>query len=136
MRVKLNFITNGVGNVTATCVAVTGLADYEMPNEDFIVLHPEELCIGGSGISYGNKTIGYVQLMKGKKRSEKKRFEFIRDEILFNFINAAQEEVNGFDPSKDSPIQYGALIDLFSKTPDYSDKGLHQGECHPWVRRK
>ena len=64
-----------------------------MPNDDFVVLAIEGLCIGGAEVNLTNKGLGYIFLMKKKKGGEKQRFRAIRDVIFLPWVAAIREEV-------------------------------------------
>ena len=73
MRIKRHLITNAAGDVAPACICFAGLTEFEMPQDDMIVLAIEGLCIGGYGVG-GSKEVGYVLFTRKKKGMEKKRF--------------------------------------------------------------
>jgi hypothetical protein len=80
-----------------------------MPEDDLIIWEIEGLCIGGHG-AYQSTGVGYVLFMRGTPGAEKKRFQWIRENVLFPFINWGRKEYNDFDV--DSGAQRGMNLQL------------------------
>jgi hypothetical protein len=57
-----------------------------MPEDDFIFCEVKDLCIGGYGANCFSG-IGYVLFMRGAPGAGKKRFRWMRDNVLILFIN-------------------------------------------------
>ncbi len=68
------------------CVAVTGLTDWEMPEESFFVMKVEGLCIGSSGVNNKNKRVGYVLYCKRKLNAKMEIFAWIIQNIFTQFV--------------------------------------------------
>ena len=101
-RVKHHVIGNGAGDTAATCITIY-LTDAEMPGDkDFIMMDIEGLCPGGYGVN-GLKEVGHVLLMKSTEGAKKKRFRWIRQNIIFPFIDKIQLVYNNFDASSGAP---------------------------------
>ena len=66
-----------------------------MPNNDFLIIDVESLCIGGYGVG-GSKEKGYIILMKAKKGMEKVRFAWVLKNILIPFVQKVRKEKTGF----------------------------------------
>ena len=97
-RVRHHVIRNGAGDTAATCITIY-LTDAEMPgDEDFKVLRVQGLGPGGYGLN-GSKEMGFVLLMKATEGAEKRRFRWIRKNILFPFIDKIREMYSDFDAS-------------------------------------
>jgi hypothetical protein len=73
LRVKRHLLTNACGDVAPACYCFSGLTEWEMPEDEFIIWEVEGLCIGGYG-TYRSTGIGYVLFMRGTPGAEKKRF--------------------------------------------------------------
>ena len=74
-----------------------------MPEDDFIIWEIEGLCIGGYG-AHRSTGVGYFLFMRGTPGAEKKRFQWIRENILFPFINWGRKEYNDFDVDSGAPM--------------------------------
>ena len=87
-RVKLTYSFSAAGTSAPIFITITGLNKRELTcTEDFLVLAIEGLCVGGGGVTVGNKQKGYLVFMKSEKGMDKKRYKFYRDNILLPFIN-------------------------------------------------
>ncbi len=96
LRVKRHLLTNARGDVAPACYCFAGLTEYEMPDDEFIIWEVEGLCIGGYG-AYCSTGIGYILFMRGTPGAEKKRFQWIRENMLFPFINWSRKEYDGIE---------------------------------------
>jgi hypothetical protein len=103
LRVKRHLLTNARGDVAPACYCFAGLTEYEMPDDEFIIWEVEGLCIGGYG-AYRSTGIGYILFMRGTPGAEKKRFQWIRENILFPFINWSRKEFDGIDVESGAPM--------------------------------
>ena len=95
LRIKGHFMGNGTGDSAPPVYIISALTDYEMPNDDFLVIDVESLCIGGYGVG-GSKEKGYIILMKAKKGIEKVRFAWVLENILIPFIKKVRKDHTGF----------------------------------------
>ena len=94
-RIKRHFMGSGDGTSAPPVWIITGLPDYEMPHDDFLVIDVEGLCIGGYGVG-GSKEKGYIILMKSKKGMEKVRFAWVQENILIPFVAKVRKQMTGF----------------------------------------
>ncbi len=62
------------------------------------------MCIGGGYGAYCLTGVGYVLFMRGTPGAEKKRFQWIRENVLFPFINWGRKEYDGFDVDSGAPM--------------------------------
>ena len=74
LQVKRHLLCNACGDVAPACYCFSGLSEWEMPEDDFIIWEIEGLCIGEYG-SYPSTGVGYVLLMRDTPGVEKKRFQ-------------------------------------------------------------
>jgi hypothetical protein len=103
LQVKRHLLTNACGDVAPACYCFSGLTEWEMPEDEFIIWEVEGLCIGGYG-AYRSTGIGYVLFMRGTPGAEKKRFRWIRDNVLIPFINWGRKEYDGVDVESGAPM--------------------------------
>ncbi len=94
----------GTGNITMPCVAVTGLTDWEMPKESFLVMEVEGLCVGGFGVNNKNQQVDCVLYCKGKPNAEVDRFLWIIQNIFTPFVQDQWLEYSGYDAEQDGAI--------------------------------
>lgn len=64
MRVKLTFTFSAAGMCAPLFVTVSGIPEEEMPNKPFVHMKVPGLCIGGGGVTLGNKEEGHVFFMR------------------------------------------------------------------------
>lgn len=103
LRTKLHLLMNAAGDSAPPCFCFAGLSDTEMPDDKFIVWEVEGMCVGGYGVGK-SVGVGYVLFMRGTKGAEKARFKWIRENLLFPFVNWARKEYDGFDVDTGAPI--------------------------------
>ena len=104
LRCKRTLLMNARGDCAAPCYTLPGLTDTEMPgDQDFIALKIEGLCIGGHGVDR-QAGYGYLLLMKGTKGAEKRRFRWIQDVLLKEFIDWIRSQYFGFIRTPSTPI--------------------------------
>ena len=110
-RIKRHFISGGRGDSAPPVYIIAGLSEYEMPNDDFLVMRIQRLCVGGFGVN-GADGYGYVILLRDKKGMDRWRFEWIQKEVLIPFINKCRLEYDGIDVSLGGRIdeQYMAVF--------------------------
>jgi hypothetical protein len=101
--VKHHLLCNACGDVAPASYCFSGLSEWEMPEDDFIVWEIEGLCIGGYG-AYQSTGVGYVLFMRGIPGAEKKRFQWIRENVLFPFINWGRKDYDDFDVDSKAPM--------------------------------
>ena len=104
MRVKLIFTFSVIGTCAPIFISVCGLTQKELPKETCIILQVEDLCIGGGGVSIGNKEKGYVMFMRNDADADKYRYKYYRDEVLILFIQSTRREYDGFFNESNLPI--------------------------------
>ncbi len=97
MRVKLTFTFSAAGMCAPLFVTVSGLSEEEMPNKPFLHMKVPGLCIGGGGVTLGNKEEGHVFFMRKEEGADKKRCELYLKEVLIPFVNGVRKEVDDFD---------------------------------------
>lgn len=97
MRVKLTFTFSAAGMCAPLFVTVSGLSKEEMPNKPFLHMKVPGLCIGGGGVTLGNKEEGHVFFMRKEEGADKKRCELYMKEVLIPFVNGVRKEVDDFD---------------------------------------
>jgi hypothetical protein len=97
MRVKLTFTFSAAGMCAPLFVTVSGLSKEEMPNQPFLHMKVPGLCIGGGGVTLGNKEEGHVFFMRKEEGADKKRCELYMKEVLIPFVNGVRKEVDDFD---------------------------------------
>ena len=102
MRVKKHCISNAAGDVAPICICISGLSEWEMPEDDFILWEIEGLCIGGYGVN-GSRDVGYVLFMKKYKGAEKDRYAWIQKRILIPFCQKIRWKYDGYDDSTGAP---------------------------------
>ncbi len=51
-KVKRHFMINGTSDSVPLVYIISGLLEYEMLNDDFLVFDVEGLCIGGYGVDW------------------------------------------------------------------------------------
>jgi hypothetical protein len=73
LQVKCHLLSNACGDVAPACYCFSGLSEWEMPEEDFIIWEIKGLCIGGYG-EYSSTSVGYVLFMRGMPGAKKKSF--------------------------------------------------------------
>jgi hypothetical protein len=71
LRVKRHLLCNACGDVAPACYCFSGLSEWEMPEDDFIIWEIEGLCIGGYG-AHRSTGVGYVLFMRGTPGAEKR----------------------------------------------------------------
>jgi hypothetical protein len=103
LRVKRHLLSNACGDVAPACYCFSGLSEWEMPQDEFINWEIEGLCIGGYG-AYRSTGVGYVLFMRGTPGAEKKRFQWIQENVLFPFINWVRKEYDGLDVESGAPM--------------------------------
>ncbi len=54
--------------------------------------------------AYQSTGVGYVLFMRGMPGAEKKRFQWIRENVLFPFINWGRKEYDDFDVNSSAPM--------------------------------
>ena len=96
MKVKLTLTFLAIGVCPPILIYVCGLTPKELPKTLCIILQIEGLCIGGGGVSIGNKEKGYIMFMKNDADANKQRYKYYRDEILIPFIQSTRKEYDGF----------------------------------------
>ena len=57
LRIKRHFMGNGCGDTAPAVYVISGLTEHEMPNNDFLVMKVEGLCVGGYDVG-GLKDVG------------------------------------------------------------------------------
>ena len=103
LQIYCHLLCNACGDVAPACYCFSGLSEWEMPEDDFIIWEIEGLCIGGYG-AHRSAGVGYVLFMRGTPGAEKKRFQWIRENILFPFINWGRKEYDDFDVDSGAPM--------------------------------
>jgi hypothetical protein len=101
--VKRHLLSNACGDVAPACSCFSGLSEWEMPQDEFIIWEIEGLCIGGYG-AYRSTGVRYVLFMRGTPGAEKKRFQWIQENVLFPFINWGRNEYDGLDVESGAPM--------------------------------
>ena len=69
LRVKRHLLCNACGDVAPACYCFSGLSEWEMPDDDFIIWEIEGLCIGGYG-AHRSTGVGYILFMRGTPGAE------------------------------------------------------------------
>ena len=96
MKVKITFIFSAIGTCAPIFISVYGLTPKEFTKEVCTILQVECLCIGGEGVSIGNKEKGYIMFMRNDADAGKQRYKYYWDEILIPFIQSTRKEYDGF----------------------------------------
>jgi hypothetical protein len=73
LQVKHHLLSNACGDVAPACYCFSGLSEWKMPQDEFVIWEIEGICIGGYG-AYCLTGVGYVLFMRGTPGAEKKRF--------------------------------------------------------------
>ena len=94
-RVKRHFMANGAGDSAPPVYIISGLTEYEMPNDDFLVLDVEGMCVGGYGVG-GSTEKGYIILMAAKTGMEKVRFAWVLENIMIPFVKKLRKKYFSF----------------------------------------
>ena len=102
-RCKRHLIINGMGDVAPAVFSFAGLSEWEMQQDAFIVMRIEGLCVRGYG-AHRSTGVGWVLFMRKGEGAEKKRFEWIREHILFPFIDWCRKKYDNFDKSLGVPL--------------------------------
>ncbi|KAL7536957.1 hypothetical protein ACHAXR_007505 [Thalassiosira sp. AJA248-18] len=118
-RIKRHLISAGTGDTAPPVICVAGLTEYEMPVEDFIVLEIEGLCVGGYG-AHQSRGFGYLLFMRGGNGAERKRFRWIRENVLFPFINWLRLNYDDVD------VDIGGIINEALKVVSWCDGDMSQ----------
>ncbi|CAB9508332.1 hypothetical protein SEMRO_343_G121920.1 [Seminavis robusta] len=90
IRVKLSIVMTADGTTAPLFVSVTGLNERELFNESGVeILEIPGLCIGGGGVTAGNREMGYVAFVRnnGDKMTDRVKHEAFTDRILIPFMN-------------------------------------------------
>ena len=120
MRVKLTYTFSAAGTMAPIFVSVLGLNERELPQDHIVSLEIEGLCVGGGGVTLGNKQKGYVIFMRGEKGMDKKRYEMYRDNIFLPFVSQSRKEFDGW--------MEGTAIPKYLKAVSWCDGDLAQVE--------
>jgi hypothetical protein len=62
--IKQHLLTNACGDVPSECYCFSGLTEWEMPEDEFIIWEVKGLCISGYS-AYCSIGIGYLLFMRG-----------------------------------------------------------------------
>ena len=92
LRVKLTYTFCSAGIMAPICISMLGLNERELPEDQCISLHIPGLCVGGGGVTVGNKESGTLLFMRGDSGSDKKRYQIYRDKVLLPFIRKLRTE--------------------------------------------
>ena len=49
-RIKRHFMSNSCDDTAPPVYIISGVSKYEIPNDDFLVIAVEGLCVGGYGV--------------------------------------------------------------------------------------
>lgn len=92
-----------------------GLKESEMHNPEinFVFLEVAGLGFGGYGMGNTN-VVGYILIMRGAPGVKKKRFNWIRENILFPFVDKVRKEYFKFDSSLGLVNKQGLLQYVFN----------------------
>ena len=99
LRVKLTYTFSAAGTSSPIFVSVCGLTERELPNDKVLALKIEGLCVGGGGISVGNKQNGWLVFVRNDNDNEKLRYKIYRDKVLLPFVNQSRIEFDKWDES-------------------------------------
>jgi hypothetical protein len=94
-RIQRHFMGSGGGNSAPAVYIISGLTEYKMPNDDFLVIEIKGLCVGGDGVGGSNEK-GYIILMRNKKGMQKVRFAWILKNILVPFVEKLRWKYSRF----------------------------------------
>ena len=97
MRVKMTYTFSGAGTGAPIFVTVLGLTERELPHHQCITVSIEGLCVGGGGVTVGNKQKGWLVFMRGETGMDKERYKTYRDKVFIPFVNASRNEFNGWE---------------------------------------
>ena len=97
MRVKMTYTFSGAGTGAPIFVTVLGLTERELPHHQCITVAIEGLCVGGGGVTVGNKQKGWLVFMRGECGMDKERYKTYRDKVFIPFVNASRSEFNGWE---------------------------------------
>eukprot|EP00957_Ditylum_brightwellii_P189635 14435242-Ditylum_brightwellii.AAC.1 len=59
MRVKLTFAFSAMSCCAPIFISICGPTEHKLPEEPCVIPEIDGLCIGGGGVSVGNKQKGY-----------------------------------------------------------------------------
>ena len=108
LRVKLTYTVTAAGNCFPLVVTIAGLSEYEMPDDEFMHVEVEGLCIGGGESNPNNKQVGHVLFMRNTEGAEKQRFKWYQNNILIPGINNQRKVYFDYDGDGDIPVKLTA----------------------------
>ena len=100
MRVKITYTFSAAGTCAAIFITVLGLTERELPQDQCVSLSIEGLCVGGGGVTVGNKTKGYLVFMRGESGIDKERYKIYRDKVFIPFVNSSRTKLNVWKPGE------------------------------------
>ena len=62
---KITYTFSAAGTCAAISITVLGLTERELPQDQCVHLSIEGLCVGGDGVTVGNKAKGHLLFMRG-----------------------------------------------------------------------
>ena len=83
-------------------ISVLGLNERELPEDHCVSIEIPGLCVGGGGVTVGNKECGILMFMRGESGIDKERYRIYRDDVLLPFIEKSIIEFGGW--VKGTPI--------------------------------
>ena len=106
---KLTYTLSAAGTIADMFISVCGLTEAELPSETcpsgLLAIQVEGLCVGGGGVTVGNKSKGWIVFVRSDpgNNADEKRYKFYRDNVLLPFIRQSRCKFDGWQVG--SPIR-------------------------------